>query len=267
MMRQPAVNIGVRAARSAAKVLLRFLTKLDTIPVTEKDHNDIVSEADRAAEQAIIREIRKIYPDHAILAEESGSDGDGPFRWVIDPLDGTRNFVQGVPHFAISLAMQNQGATEHAIIYDPLREELFTASKGGGAYLNDHRMRVGDRRNLDGALIATGFPFRSKHQVDAYLGMFRSVFDKASDIRRAGSAALDLAYVATGRIDGFWEIGLKPWDMAAGAMLIREAGGICSDFAGGDRYLDSGNIIAGNMKVTGALHQAIKPHLTDEMKV
>lgn len=264
-MRQPAVNIGVRAARSAANTLLRMLNRLDSLSVTEKERNDFVTEADHAAEQAIIAEIRKAYPDHGILAEESGSSGEGPFTWVIDPLDGTRNYIQGVPHFSISLALQQNGVTEHGVIYDPLREELYTASKGGGAYLNDHRIRVSDRRNLQGALLATGFPFREKRHIEPYLGMFRALFEEATDVRRAGSAALDLAYVAAGRIDGFWEIGLKPWDMAAGALMIREAGGLCTDFGGGDDYLKTGNILAGNLKIAGALHKTIKPFLGEDL--
>ena len=264
-MPQPAVNIAVRAARSGAKTLLRMLNHMDSLSVVEKQRNDFVTTADTGAERAIIDEIRRNCPDHAILSEECGASGESEFRWIIDPLDGTKNYIHGIPHFSISIAVQHKRVTEHAVIYDPLREELYTASRGGGAYLNDHRIRVSQRKTLDGAMLATGFPFRKKELLDRYLEMFRDLFAHATDVRRAGSAALDLAYVAAGRVDGFWELGLKPWDMAAGALLIREAGGICSDFAGGDNYLTSGNIIAANLKLAGHLKRTITPYLGSDL--
>ncbi len=265
-MRQPVVNIAVRAARAGAKALIRMLNQAEALTVVEKERNDFVTAADRAAERAIIDEIRRTCPDHAILSEECGALGESEFRWVIDPLDGTKNFIHGIPHFSISIAAQRKRVTEHAVVYDPLREELYTASRGGGAFLNDHRIRVARRASLDGAMLATGFPFRQKDRLDAYLRMFRDLFAHATDVRRAGSAALDLAYVAAGRVDGFWELGLKPWDMAAGALLIREAGGLCTDFGGGDAYLETGNIIADNLKLAGALKRAIGPHLGPDLK-
>ena len=265
-MRQPAVNIGIKAVRQAGHVLIRMLRRMESLPVTEKDHNDFVTEADLAAERAIIEEIRRMHPDHGFLAEESGETGDQTTRWIIDPLDGTKNFIMGIPHFAVSLALEINNVIEHGIVYDPLREELFTASRGGGAYLNDHRIRVGNRRALAGAMLGTGFPFREKQHLPAYLNMFSALFDDASDVRRAGSAALDLAYVAAGRLDGFWEIGLKPWDMAAGALLIQEAGGTCFDFSGRDGFLETGNIIAGNLKVAVAMHRTIAAHLVEGLK-
>ena len=262
-MPKPAVNIAVKAARAAGRVLIRLLNRTDSLSIAEKERNDFVTEADRQAEQAIITEIRKVYPSHAILSEEAGEIGQGEIRWIIDPLDGTQNFIHGLPHFCISIAQQQNGRIEHGVIYDPIREELFTASRGSGAFLNDRRMRVSDRRSLDGGIIATGFPFRARRHLETYLGMFRSIFEQASDVRRAGSAALDLAYVAAGRCDGFWEIGLKPWDMAAGALMIEEAGGMCLDFRGEKDYLETGNIIAGNLKVASALQQHIQPQLGD----
>ena len=265
-MRQPAVNIGIKAARQAGHILIRMLRRLESLPVTEKDHNDVVTEADLAAERAIIEEIRRMHPEYGFLAEESGAIGDQSTRWIIDPLDGTKNFIMGIPHFAVSLALQINGVIEHGIVYDPLREELFTASRGGGAYLNDHRIRASNRRSLPGAMLATGFPFRQKQHLPTYLNTFSALFAEASDVRRAGSAALDLAYVAAGRLDGFWEIGLNAWDMAAGVLLIQEAGGACFDFSGRDGFLESGNIIAGNLKVAVAMHRKIAPHLVEGLK-
>jgi len=250
-MKHPVVNIGIRAARNAGRELIRMLNRIDQLSVTEK---------------AIISEIRKAFPDHAILSEESGQSGHGDTRWLIDPLDGTRNYIQGLPHFCVSLAVQEKGVTEHGIIYDPIRDELFTASRGNGAFLNDHRMRISDRRDLNIALLGTGFPFRNKQYLRPYLRMFRSLFEQASDVRRAGSAALDLAYVASGRLDGFWEIGLKPWDIAAGALMIKEAGGHCTAFNSGEVFLKTGNIIAANLKLTAAIHTHIRPHLTESLK-
>jgi len=220
----PTLNIAVRAARSAGNVIIRNLGKLDTLAIHTKDRNDFVTEVDRQAEQQIIYTLRKAFPDHGILAEESGTQGNDEYQWIIDPLDGTTNFLHGFPQFAVSIAMRHKGRMEHGVIYDPLRQELFTASRGAGAMLNDQRIRVTKRKSLEGSLLGTGFPFKSQQHLDAYLDMFRALFPQTAGIRRAGSAALDLAYVASGRLDGFWEIGLSIWDMAAGVLLIQEAG-------------------------------------------
>lgn len=265
-MRNPAVNIGIRAARAGGRVLLRLMNRIDSLDVTEKERNDFVSEADRAAEAAIIEELRRAFPQHAILAEEGGASGDNPVKWIIDPLDGTRNYLHGFPHFSISIAMQDRDHTEIGIVYDPLREELFTATRGAGALLNDRRIRVNPRRGLDRSLIATAFPFRKRHLMPQFMGMFNDIFEQAADIRRPGSAALDLAYVACGRFDGFWELDLKPWDMAAGALLIKEAGGRCTDLAGGNQYLETGNIVTGSFRVADDMLKAIQPHLSETLK-
>jgi myo-inositol-1(or 4)-monophosphatase len=263
----PMLNIAVRAARQAGNIIARSADHVDRLTVTSKSQNDFVSEVDKAAEQEIIRTIRKAYPDHAILAEESGEEaGSADFQWIIDPLDGTTNYLHGFPQFSVSIAVRHKNRIEHGVIYDPLKQDLFTASRGGGAQLNDRRMRVTNRRNLDGALLGTGFPFRQQQHLDAYLGSFKALFLQVADIRRAGSAALDLAYVAAGRLDGFWEIGLSPWDMAAGSLMILEAGGLVSDFGGGHDFLETGNIIGGNPKVFAAIVQTIAPHMPPALR-
>lgn len=261
----PTLNIAVRAARSAGNVIIRNLGKLDTLAIHTKDRNDFVTEVDRQAEQEIIYTLRKAFPDHGILAEESGSQGGDEYQWIVDPLDGTTNFLHGFPQFAVSIAMRHKGRMEHGVIYDPLRQELFTASRGAGAMLNDQRIRVTKRKSLEGSLLGTGFPFKSQHHLDAYLDMFRALFPQTAGIRRAGSAALDLAYVAAGRLDGFWEIGLNIWDMAAGVLLIQEAGGLSSDFSGGHNHLESGNIVAGNPKLFAEILKTIRPFVSEEL--
>ena len=255
----PTLNIAVRAARSAGNVIIRNLGKLDTLAIHTKDRNDFVTEVDRQAEQEIIYTLRKAFPDHGILAEESGLREGDENQWIIDPLDGTTNFLHGFPQFAVSIAMRHKGRMEHGVIYDPLRQELFTASRGAGAMLNDRRIRVTKRKTLEGSLLGTGFPFKSQHHLETYLDMFRALFPQTAGIRRAGSAALDLAYVASGRLDGFWEIGLNIWDMAAGVLLIQEAGGLSSDFSGGHNHLESGNIVAGNPKLFAEILKTIRP--------
>lgn len=245
----PMLNIGVRAVRAAGDLIVRYLDKSQNIKATEKSRNDFVTEVDRRAEEVIIGAIRKAYPSHAILAEESGAQGDSKCQWIIDPLDGTTNFLHGFPQFAVSVALRRKGELEHAIVYDPLRQELFTASRGGGAQLNNHRIRVAGRNSLKGALIGTGFPFRSFHRIDAYLEELKQLTALTAGLRRPGSAALDLAYVACGRLDGFWEYGLRVWDIAAGALLIREAGGCVSNLDDGGQSIDSGNIAAGNPSI------------------
>jgi myo-inositol-1(or 4)-monophosphatase len=262
----PLLNIGIRAARRAGDVIVRNINRLDSIRVSSKGRNDFVSEVDRMAEREIISTIQKSHPDHAFLAEESGASGESETRWIIDPLDGTTNFLHGFPVFAVSLAAEVKGRLEHAVIYDPLRQELFTASRGAGAQLDGRRIRVTDQRSLEQALIGTGFPFRGKEErLDEYMPMFRAVIASTAGVRRPGAASLDLAYVAAGRLDGFWEFGLHPWDMAAGALLIQEAGGLVTDLNGGDLWMDRGDILAGNARLHKALAKLLEPHLPPDV--
>jgi myo-inositol-1(or 4)-monophosphatase len=261
----PLLNIAVRAARSAGNLVVRSLDRIDCFQVTVKARNDFVSDVDRRAEQEIVGIIRKAYPGHTILAEEGGSQTGDETVWVIDPLDGTTNFLHGFPQFAISIGVKHKGRLQHAVIYDPLRQELFTASRGSGAHLNDRRIRVSQQRGLEGALLGTGFPFKQHQYLDCYLETFRALFRDTAGIRRPGAAALDLAYVAAGRLDGFWEIGLSEWDMAAGALLIQESGGIITDFAGGNEFLTTGNVVGGNPSVHKAILQLIQPLLVKEL--
>lgn len=258
----PLLNIAIRAARRAGDGIARQVNRLDRLTVTAKQRNDFVTEADEQAEQDIIETVSKAYPDHAFLAEESGARGNNETCWIIDPLDGTTNFIHGVPHFAVSIAVQVRGRLEHGVIYDPMRQELFTASRGGGAFLDDRRIRVSGCRHLRDALVATGLPYRDFSHIDAYFDMLRRIILETSGIRRAGSAALDLAWVACGRHDGFWELGLKPWDLAAGILLIQEAGGVTGNLAGQPQCLDEGHIVAGNPAMFAALVREIRPHLT-----
>jgi myo-inositol-1(or 4)-monophosphatase len=258
----PMLNIAVRAARSAGNIITRNIDRLDQLTVQAKERNDFVSEVDRQTEKEIIHVLRKAYPGHAILAEESGAHAGDDYEWIIDPLDGTTNFLHGFPQFAVSIALRCKGRLEQAVIYDPLRQELFTATRGAGAHLNERRIRVSTRRTLEGALLGTGFPFRQQQHLDAYLGMFRALFPMTAGIRRAGSAALDLAYVASGRLDGFWEIGLSIWDMAAGVLLIQEAGGLSGDLSGGHDHFRDGNIVSASPKIFPLILRAIRPHVT-----
>ena len=262
----PLLNIAVRAARNAGSVIGRSVARIGTLTIDTKAQNDFVSEVDRMAEQEIIQTIRRSYPEHAILAEESGRQQGEEYEWIIDPLDGTTNFLHGFPQFAVSIAIRHKGRLEHAVVYDPMRQELFTASRGSGAQLDGRRIRVSRRKGLEGALLGTGFPFKQQRHLESYLATFRALFTKAAGIRRPGAAALDLAWLAAGRLDGFWEIGLSPWDMAAGALLIQEAGGLVGDFAGGNCYLETGNLVAGNPRVFRAILQTIHPHLPEELK-
>jgi myo-inositol-1(or 4)-monophosphatase len=260
------LNIAVRAARNAGDIIVRHSSRIDELTITSKERNDFVSEVDRRAEDEIIAVIRKAYPDHGILAEESGRDSNSDeFLWIIDPLDGTTNFLHGFPQFSVSIGLQHKGRLEQAVIYDPMRQELFTASRGSGAFLDNRRIRVSKQTSLSGALLGTGFPYKDQEHLDAYLNMFKALIVDSAGIRRPGSAALDLAYVAAGRLDGFWEIGLKPWDMAAGILLVREAGGLVSDFTGGHDYLKSGNVVAAAPKLFPAMLREIRPHLTAEL--
>jgi myo-inositol-1(or 4)-monophosphatase len=260
----PMLTIAVKAARRAGQIINRASLDVGQLRVSTKQQNDFVTEVDRAAEAAIIDILRDAYPGHAILAEESGASGDeqAEYRWIIDPLDGTTNFIHGFPQYAVSIGLAHKGVLNQAVVYDPGRNELFTASKGGGAFLNDKRIRVSKQTKLDAALIGTGFPYRMFEHVDAYMAIFRELTQKTAGLRRPGAASLDLAYVAAGRLDGFWEFGLSPWDMAAGALLISEAGGLVGDLAGEANYLATGNIIAGTPKVFGQLLQTIANHRT-----
>ncbi len=258
------VNMAVRAARAAGDVIVRNLDRLDRVQVDNKGRNDFVSDVDRMAEEQIIHILRRAYPDHAILGEESGSHGEADFEWVIDPLDGTTNFLHGFPHYAVSIALRHRGRLESGVIYDPLRQELFTARRGAGCQLDGRRLRVTRAKTIDGALLGTGFPFKNQQLLNPYLDMFRDVSGRASDLRRAGSAALDLAYVAAGRLDGFWELGLQPWDMAAGALMVKEAGGLVGDVTGGENHMQTGHIVAGNPKLFADLLRTIRPHYNSE---
>ena len=255
------VNIAVRAAREAGSVIVRHLNQLEALEVVEKGRNEFVSQVDRLAEETIIAVIREYYPEHAILAEESGRSGDHDYQWIIDPLDGTTNYLHGFPVFAVSIGVTHKGRLEHGVVYDPLRQEVFTASRGQGAQLDGRRIRVSKRVQLSQCLIATGFPYRMNRQfIDEYLGMLKAVMQESAGIRRPGSAALDLCYVAAGRVGGFWEIGLNAWDIAAGALMIKEAGGRISDFRGTDGYLANGDVVGGNPKVYAALSKLLAPY-------
>lgn len=262
----PTTNIAVRAARQAGSVIMRSFHRLDTLTVAEKQANDYVSEVDRNAEQAIIDIIRKAYPGHAILAEETGTHGKGDYQWIVDPLDGTTNYLHGFPQFAISIALMHRGRLENAVIYDPVRDEMFTAVRGAGALLNDRRLRVTEQKGLKGALLGTGIPFRDQRYIDAYLGMLKTLTQETAGIRRPGSAALDFAYVAAGRLDGFWELGLSVWDFAAGTLIVQEAGGVVSDIRGGSQHLESGNVVVANVRLHRELVSAIRPHVPDELR-
>jgi myo-inositol-1(or 4)-monophosphatase len=255
----PMLNTAVKAARKAGSIITRASFDVDKLTVRSKQQNDFVSEVDHAAEEAIISVLRDAYPDHGVLGEESGyKDRDAEYLWVIDPLDGTTNFLHGVPQYCVSIGLLHKGQLSQAVVYDPNRNELFTATKGVGAYLNDRRIRVSKLDKLDGALVGTGFPFKVMENVDDYLRMLKNVMKATAGVRRPGAAALDLAWVAAGRMDAFWEIGLSPWDMAAGALLVREAGGLMGDLDGEDKFMDSGRVLATNGKLFSAMLQLLK---------
>lgn len=246
---KPALNIAISAARAAGQILLRNAARSSDLKVQQKGINDFVTEVDIRAEQEIIAVIHKAYPSHAIVAEESGLQEGDDCEWIIDPLDGTTNFLHGIPQYAVSIAMRENNKLQLGVVYDPFKEELFCASRGEGATLNNRRIRVSSQKDLQGSLIGTGLPYRIDQELDTYLATLRALLAHTSGIRRAGSAALDLAYVAAGRFDGFWEFGLNIWDIAAGVLLIQEAGGLVSDLDGGHDYLQSGNIVAANGKL------------------
>jgi myo-inositol-1(or 4)-monophosphatase len=266
----PMLTIAVKAARRAATVINRGAQDLGAVKVRSKTYNDFVTEIDQAAEAAILSTLQDAYPDHGFLGEETGNTGNvdtnAEYQWVIDPLDGTTNFIHGFPQYCISIALKKRGQLDQAVIYDPNRNDLFTASKGGGAFLNERRIRVSNRSKLQEALIGTGFPFRDFKHLDTHMAMMKDMIKKTTGIRRPGSAALDLAYVAAGWLDGFWEINLSQWDIAAGALLVSEAGGLVGNFEGNEGYLASGNILAANPKVFSQMLQVLAPHLTDDLK-
>ena len=265
MMHEPIVNIAIEAARAAGNIIIRVLSRLDTIKIAEKSPNDFVTDVDQRVEQEIISIIKKAYPSHSILGEESGEQKGNDYQWIIDPIDGTRNFIHGFPHFAISIAIAHKNKIEHGLIYHPVRQELFTATRGKGAMLNDHRIRVSARKNIDECLFGTGFAYRHSNKDNPIpRKILETILPVCGDIRRAGAATLDLAYVACGRLDGFWEMGLHLWDIAAGILLVKEAGGMISDPYGGEDYLKTGNVVAASPVIMRQFLKMIKPQLTDE---
>ncbi|MGI4985563.1 MAG: inositol monophosphatase family protein [Janthinobacterium lividum] len=249
-MHHPMLNIAVKAARAGGQIINRASLDLDRVKVTKKQHNDFVTEVDKASEAAIIGTLLAAYPDHSILAEESGAtDNRSDYQWIVDPLDGTSNFIHGFQYYCVSIALLHKGVPTQAVVYDPTRNDLFTASRGAGAYLNDKRLRVGRRDRLADGLIGTGFPFRDTDGVESYLRLFAKMTESCAGLRRPGAAALDLANVAAGRLDGFFEQNLKPWDVAAGSLLITEAGGLVGNYRGDANFMDLGEIVAGNPKI------------------
>ncbi|MCX7271849.1 MAG: inositol monophosphatase family protein [Burkholderiales bacterium] len=258
----PMLTVAVRAARRAGRIINRASLDIDQVKIARKQRNDFVTEVDHASEQAIIDTLLTAYPDHSILAEESGHTPakgaaakaqEADFVWIIDPLDGTTNFIHGLPQYCISIALMEHGVVTQGLIYDPNRDELFTATRGRGAFLNDRRIRVSSRVRIEESLIGTGFPFRRIEDLDRYMTMFKSVMTKAAGLRRPGAAALDLAYVAAGRYDGFFELGLAPWDVAAGSLMVSEAGGLIGDFLGEPRHVFGEEVVAGTPKVFAQL--------------
>ncbi|AUX94420.1 inositol-1-monophosphatase [Mixta gaviniae] len=264
----PMLNIAVRAARKAGNLIAKNYETPDAVEASQKGSNDFVTNVDRDAERLIIEVIRKSYPQHTIIGEESGEllAEDQDVQWVIDPLDGTTNFIKRLPHFAVSIAVRIKGRTEVAVVYDPMRNELFTAVRGQGAQLNGYRLRGSTARDLDGTILATGFPFKQKQHAATYMKLVSKLFTQCADFRRTGSAALDLCYVAAGRVDGYFEIGLKPWDFAAGELIAREAGSLVTDFTGGHGFMATGNLVAGNPRVVKSLLAAMRDELSDALK-
>ena len=258
----PMLNTAIKAARRAATVINRAAFDVDRVAITEKGHNDFVTDIDQAAEQAIIETLLKAYPDHAILAEESGASknlhDESDFVWVIDPIDGTTNFMHGYPNYCVSIALQQRGVITQAVIYDPVRNDLFTATKGAGAYLNDKRIRVRNPDRIARALLGSGHGAEPR-QLAEYLRMYEIVAPRCHGVRSGGSAALELANVAAGRIDGFFEKGLKTWDIAAGSLLVTEAGGIVGEFNGESDYLHKGDVMAAGPKVFAGMVQLLQP--------
>lgn len=260
------LSIAVRAARSAGDIISRAYSDVDLLKIENKSSNDFVTEVDRAAEKAVISTVRTSYPEHRFIGEEFGEHGsaDSDVEWIIDPLDGTTNFTRGIPQFAVSIAVRIKGKLEHAVIYDPIKNDEFTASRGRGAQLNGRRIRVSNKKSLTGALLVTGVPFTAQTlpHIDAYHDCAKALLENnCAGIRRPGAAALDLAYLAAGKYDGFWEMNLKIWDIAAGILLLREAGGLVTDLSGGETYLKSGNLVCGSPKVFREMLPIVKEHM------
>ena len=257
----PRLNIAVDAARKAGKLIANAIDRIDKVRITEKAPHDFVTDIDTAAQKIIIDTLRTAYPGHGFLGEEGEpEDADRDLVWIIDPLDGTTNFIHRIPHVAISIALREKGKTMVGLVYDPLQNELFTACRNKGAQLNGVRIRVNPCHQLDDAVLGMGFPGLHPDHIPAFTDVASHFFQNCSDVRTLGAAALDLAYVASGRLDGFWELGLAPWDIAAGALLVKEAGGLVGDFKGGENYLDSGNIVCANPKLFRQMLQTIQPH-------
>lgn len=253
----PMLNTAIAAARKAGRIAAQAFHRADAVNLREKTANDFVTETDLAAERIIIETLRRAYPDHGFLAEESGASEPREYTWIIDPIDGTTNFIHGIPHFAISIALRVGGRLEQAVVYDPVKEDLFTATRGAGAFLNNQRIRVTQRPDLRGALLGTGIPFRAHQDLDRYVDGLRRLLPDTAGVRRIGSAALDLAYVACGRFDGFFELSLNVWDVAAGVLLVQEAGGIVADWTGNPEALRTGDIVAANPKLLRAMLQRL----------
>ena len=259
---EPTASMALRAARKAGDLIVRASDDMDRVGYQAKAAADFVTEVDIAAEKEILYQLGKAYPEHRFLCEESGLSGneDSDYTWVIDPLDGTSNFLRGIPHYSISIACLHRGTVEHAVVYDPVRREEFIASRGRGAQLNGHRIRVGDRHELIECLFGTGVPFlgHCEEHLDWYTQSLAAITSRSMGVRRAGAASLDLAYIAAGRLDGFWEMGLNEWDIAAGALLVREAGGLITDLSGGEGWYDSGNVVCANSKLMRQMLPLVK---------
>jgi myo-inositol-1(or 4)-monophosphatase len=258
----PMLTLAIKAARRAGNLITRSARDLDMLTVSIKGPKDFVSEVDRAAEAAIVDTLLSAYPEHAILAEEGtakGANAEAEYVWIIDPLDGTTNFLHGLPQYCVSIALAHKGVVSQAVILDPVRNDIFTASRGRGAFLNDRRIRVSKRQHLRDCLIGTGFPYRDGSYLDQYLEMMRVMIQGSAGLRRPGAAALDLAYVAAGYYDGFWEVGLNPWDVAAGSLLVLEAGGLIGDLSGEGNYLHGGQVIAANPRIFAQMVTTLAP--------
>lgn len=257
----PMLNVATRTAMQAGDIIRRYSHKVENLRIHNKDENDFVTEVDRQAEQVIITALRKAYPDHAILGEESGRHGDSAaeYQWVVDPLDGTTNFIYGIPHYAVSIALKQKGRLLLGVVYDPMKDEMFAAARGDGALLNNRKLRVAQKVGLQNTLLSTGIAFRRDQDLDLSLASMKALLPGTDGVRRQGAASLDLAYVAAGRFDGFWEFGLQEWDLAAGALIVQEAGGLIGDAQGGNTHLQSGDIIAANPKIFREMVQRLHP--------
>lgn len=261
-MSSPLLNTAKRAAANAGKIISRFIEYPDELEVHQKSPTDFVTNADLSAEDAIVDTLRQANPDFGILSEEHGLIGpeNSEWTWVVDPLDGTTNFLHGFPQFAVSIGLKHKNQIVEAVVYDIVKEEMFTATRGEGAFLNNHRIRVTPRREINEALVGIGFPFRQTDNTEAYLRVFRAMAGKVAGLRRTGSAALDLCYVASGRLDAYWEPSLKPWDLAAGSLIVLEAGGLVTDFDGNENYFESGNLVAATPRIFPYVLNAVKRH-------